>query len=285
MSNHDTDRAAKHGSTSEDDPSAIERDIERTRADMSDTLEAIQQKLSPSNLMDQALEYFQEGPAQAITNLGEIAARNPVPLALIGLGLGWIAISGLRSTAETPAYRGRRAPARGTVGRLADSAKESVTGAVSQVGQQAGQLYDSVRDKASQLADQAAEHVDTDRINSLVSRAGLPVRSFAESQPLLLGAVGLAIGAAIGASFSPTSVENRLMGATRDDLVGRAREMGQEQLHRVQDAAERTIETMREEVGNEGLTPGKAAETLSDKLTRVAEAGYNTAKEELTKDA
>ena len=273
------------GVTDDDDPSAIERDIERTRADMSETLEAIQQKLSPSHLVDQALGYFKAGPGTVMNNLSDIAIRNPIPLTLIGLGIGWVAVAGLRSgpssgrrhygdAAGYQAQPGYETSSHGgSMSRMADSARDA-----------AGRAYSSVREGASDLASHAASHVDTGRISGLVNRATSPVLGLAETQPLLLGAIGLAIGAVIGASFSTTQVENRLMGSTRDDLVRRARDMGEEQLHRVQAAAQRTMEVVKEEVSAEGLTPGQAAESLTDKVTRVAEAGYEAAKEELKKE-
>lgn len=288
MTMRDDDLTTRTGGTTttpaDDDPSAIERDIERTRADMSETLDAIQQKLSPAHLMDQALGYFKAGPGTMVSSLSDIAVRNPVPLALIGLGLGWVAVAGLRSGqssgrahyGEAAAYQGQpehSSRGGGTMSRMADSALGA-----------AGRAYSSVREGASDLAGHAAQHVDTGRISGVVSRATSPVLGLGETQPLLLGAIGLAIGAVIGASFSTTQIENRLMGSTRDDLVKRARDVGQEQLHRVQAAAERTIEAVREEVSNEGLTPGQAAESLTDKVTRVAEAGYEAAREELKKE-
>jgi hypothetical protein len=273
------------GITDEDDPSAIERDIERTRADMSETLEAIQQKLSPSHLVDQALGYFKAGPGTMMSSLSDIAVRNPIPLTLIGLGIGWVAVAGLRSGpsssrrhyGDAAGYQGQPDQDAGSYGgsmsRMSDSARNA-----------ASRAYSSVREGASGLAEQAASHIDTGRISGLVSRATSPVLGLGETQPLLLGAIGLAIGAVIGASFSTTPVENRLMGSTRDDLVRRARDMGEEQLHRVQAAAQRTMDAVREEVSAEGLTPGQAAESLTDKVTRVAEAGYQAAKEELKKE-
>lgn len=273
------------GITDEDDPSAIERDIERTRADMSETLEAIQQKLSPSHLVDQALGYFKAGPGTMVSSLSDIAVRNPIPLTLIGLGIGWVAVAGLRSGhlggrrhyGDAAGYQAQPDYDTSTYGGgmsgMADSARSA-----------ASRAYSSVREGASSLAGQAASHVDTGRISGLVSRATSPVLGLGETQPLLLGAIGLAIGAVIGASFGTTRIENRLMGATRDDLVRRARDMGEEQLHRVQAAAQRTMEAVKEEVSAEGLTPGQAAESITEKVQRVAEAGYQAAKEELKKE-
>src|SRR5690606_14145046 len=44
-------------------PEEIERDLEQTRAEVCSTLDAIQEKLTPGQLMDQALDYWRRsGP-------------------------------------------------------------------------------------------------------------------------------------------------------------------------------------------------------------------------------
>jgi hypothetical protein len=59
-----------------------------------------------------------------------------------------------------------------------------------------------------------------------------------ERYPLLLGAVSLAIGAAVGGSLRLSESENRLMGPTSDRFKQRAREMADEQLGVAKEAAE-----------------------------------------------
>src|SRR3546814_8910894 len=61
-------------------PDEIERDIERTRADMDETLDALQRKLSPGQLMDQALDYLRNGPGGLASNLGSRGREHPKPV-------------------------------------------------------------------------------------------------------------------------------------------------------------------------------------------------------------
>lgn len=77
-----------------DNPEAIERDIERTQDAIGDTIETIEQKLTPkeisrSVLGDSGQEWLREGV--------RIARENPVPLAMIALGAVW-----LLATSESP---------------------------------------------------------------------------------------------------------------------------------------------------------------------------------------
>jgi len=116
-----------------DDDADIEAerlDIERTRAHMSDTIDAIQDKLSPSNLADQAKETVRDatiGKAQdmvsnvsdtardAVSNVGDTARgagggfidtikQNPIPAALAGIGLGWLFMNARKSSSSS-SYR------------------------------------------------------------------------------------------------------------------------------------------------------------------------------------
>jgi hypothetical protein len=80
-------------------PEQLQRDIERTRVEMGNTLETIRQKMSPGELLDQALDYFKNnGPSQFTSNLGETVKNNPMPVILIGLGIGWLLMAGSRDS-------------------------------------------------------------------------------------------------------------------------------------------------------------------------------------------
>jgi ElaB/YqjD/DUF883 family membrane-anchored ribosome-binding protein len=76
-------------------PAHIEADIEKTREQMSETLNAIQEKFSPGRLVDDVMEYFQSDSAEHFgNNLVDSIKRNPLPVALVGVGLGWLMMSG-----------------------------------------------------------------------------------------------------------------------------------------------------------------------------------------------
>lgn len=66
---------------------AIERDIEQTQNNISDTVEALQQRLNPRALLDAVLGDEQNG-SQALV---AAAKRNPIAVGLIGAGALWLA--------------------------------------------------------------------------------------------------------------------------------------------------------------------------------------------------
>lgn len=82
-------------------PEEIEHDIERTRARLSSNIDAIQRKLTPGEMMDEAISYARTSlPADFGSNLNKAVRDNPIPVALIGLGVAWLAMQGK----QRPAY-------------------------------------------------------------------------------------------------------------------------------------------------------------------------------------
>ena len=76
-------------------PDEIMDEMERTRAEMDTTLTAIELRLSPGQLFDQGLHYLRSsGGAEFFSNLGGSAKQNPMPVALVGIGLAWLMASG-----------------------------------------------------------------------------------------------------------------------------------------------------------------------------------------------
>lgn len=76
--------------TATESPEQLEQQIARTRAEIDVTLDAIQEKLSPGRLLDQVMDYTKENGGAFAGNLGRSVRDNPVPVALLGIGLGWL---------------------------------------------------------------------------------------------------------------------------------------------------------------------------------------------------
>ena len=76
--------------------------------------------------------------------------------------------------------------------------------------------------------------------------------------PLLVAALGLAVGAALGGSLPPTETENRLIGETSDSLKRQAREMANAQFAEMTDAAGQIVENLQRQ-----YAPPEADEKLN----------------------
>jgi hypothetical protein len=110
---------------------------------------------------------------------------------------------------------------------------------------------------------------------------------FCTEQPLVLAGVGLAIGAAFGATLPQTETENRLMGESSAELKGRAQDFAQEQFAKGEEAAQAAApavkETAREATGEtteSAIGPSHAeASLVPDAMERERGGAKDTAEQ------
>jgi Protein of unknown function (DUF3618). len=70
---------------------AIERDIEADRRRIEEKIDAIQQRMSPGQMVDEVLAYTKSsGGGEYLANLGTAFKNNPIPLAMMGVSLAWL---------------------------------------------------------------------------------------------------------------------------------------------------------------------------------------------------
>ena len=75
---------------SQDRPEEVERQLEEDRAQIDRTLEALQSRLSPGQLLDQAMTYMRSSGGEVGSTLVNSAKQNPFPLILTSVGLAWL---------------------------------------------------------------------------------------------------------------------------------------------------------------------------------------------------
>lgn len=68
----------------------LEREIELQRTRVESTIDQIQQKLSPGQLVDELLAYTKGGGGEFLTSLQKNVTSNPLPVALLGVSLAWL---------------------------------------------------------------------------------------------------------------------------------------------------------------------------------------------------
>lgn len=71
-------------------PEEIEREIERERAGLTDALDGLQNKFSVESIARQVSDQFREHGGDIGRSVSEAVKRNPVALALTGVGLAWL---------------------------------------------------------------------------------------------------------------------------------------------------------------------------------------------------
>ena len=158
----------------------LEREAEETRARLEQTLGELRARMSPGQLFDQASDYFRNNSGRAyLGSLRDEVVHNPVPVALIGAGIAWLAISGTmgwrrgngrgdlaKDWGRTAGIaddlgHGGRGPsamqrARQTAEGWVDEARDAMSGArenASDVSERASTAYDETIGQARQAAE------------------------------------------------------------------------------------------------------------------------------------
>lgn len=82
--------------------SELQREIDADRLRIEDRIDAIQERMSPGQLIDEMLAYAKSsGGGEYVRNLGQSLKANPLPVALMGVSLAW-----LMAKQETPSSGG-----------------------------------------------------------------------------------------------------------------------------------------------------------------------------------
>lgn len=251
----------------------IQDEIERTRGEMATTLSAIERKLSPRQIMDQAVDTMRE-LASDQSRVGSVVRENPLPLALIGLGIGWLAISGAMSRSRSGAsstegsyesmegaagWGGTELSGASTYG-YAPGAEGSGYGTAGSAEYASGGGNGGMRERASQVTGEAGARLSqaTTGARARVSQWSRQARSSAsqaadrtwdayQEHPLTMGFVAVLVGAALGALVPVSRREEEMMKGTADDLVSRAREAGSEVMDKAARVADRAVQAAKDE--------------------------------------
>lgn len=224
------------------DPARLEREIDQQRADINHIVDALEDKLSPGQLFDRMVHFGKGNGREFAQNVGNAVKANPVPALLASVGLLWLYAS-----------RNEPAPAPG-IDRGGWTGSGEGPGMVDRARELGGEVSDTVsstwNQASSRVADAASHMADTahgarDSLLQQKDRAVQGYNHLLRDNPLALGAIGIAVGALLGAALPATEPENRLMGEASDQLADRAKEA-------VQSGADKARDVMQDmgEPGN-----------------------------------
>lgn len=214
------------------DPDALKREADAARANVGETLSALETKLSPGQLLDQTMGFVQRHGGELARNLGTTVKQNPIPLVLTGIGIAWL-IASNRSSERMESgvfHEAFDTSSDETSPGMGEKLRE---GAAS-VQERVGAAREKVADAASRVSTRA--HEARDRARAQAARARQGFSQMMDEQPLVLGVLAVALGAAIGASLPATRKEDELMGEARDQAFERVAEAGAEQLDKAREA-------------------------------------------------
>ena len=194
-----------------------------------------------------------------------------------------------------------RLPPRSSVAGAAGSARDRASGAASSTADAARHAGHSASHAAGSAAEAArrGSHDAADAFRSGSASAARGARHAGrgayragqraergliealQDEPLVFGAIAVAVGAAIGAALPSTRREDELMGEARDRLRDEAWDRGRESLHRAEHVAERAYEAASDTADEKGLKPKSGdGETLAQKAADVGRAATDAAKDE-----
>jgi hypothetical protein len=253
----------------------LERQAEQNRADVELTIDELRARLTPGQIVDEILSYARDGGRQFTANLGRQVTNNPLPVALIGAGLAWFMFgqdaggsasrASYRSQSTGPDVRGmtqtgdaaREAAGgvRQAAGDAADSvrhAAESAGHAVSETARSLGEGASSTYQAASSTVSEMAVRLGSkaSEMEDKALRATQDIVGQVKAQPLMLVGIGLVLGAAIGAAFPATDLENRVMGDTADEVKREAKQVASRQMDKAKEAAHEFVEDAVKAPGN-----------------------------------
>ena len=233
----------------------LKAEISETQDQLHQTLTAIQERLSPAHLAEQAKNSVRDATIGKVTHMaeqvGDTATRmvdqtrraasslpdpirnNPWPLALIGVGVAWFFVRSRSQASAGDWQRGdnrwQRSPSsgRGRWERSYGDGRAGYTSDMSPSDWSAGDVAGGVQEFANDARESARD---------LSQRTQARVGRTLDANPMLLGAVALAAGALVGTLMPGTDLEDSYMGETRDTLVESAREMAEDKVQELSQA-------------------------------------------------
>jgi hypothetical protein len=331
----------------------LESQAETDRSQIAATLDELRSRMSTGQIVDQALSYARgHGGAEFIRALGDQVKTNPLPVALVVAGLGWLmvgrppaprrtyapsivpddsigpggkslderfddlardsnaevagavrdstqgaaerarsAFAGDRDSAEqatSTAFdamataRDRAQNAAATAGEALSSAYGAASGAVGEIGRRTHGMRDRAFDVGRSTAARASQAGQS--VTEQAARAQNTISQLIHEQPLLVGAIGLAIGAVIGTGLPRSRREDELMGEASASLKATAAETAREQFAHVQESGGRIAEKVRSAAEDQGLTSESARSLVRDigtKVSAVSSAAKQGSEDEL----
>jgi len=250
-----------YGTRGDKSPEDIEREIEQTRSRLSRDIDELGNKLSPSNLKEEAKSAIKDAAQGAVSNVGEQARRtssrlvevireNPLPVIAVGAGVTWLLTQ--RSKSDVSGDRMARYAYTGPERRQGRSwqSGSGVSGKVSGVKESVSEAAGGVAERASELKDRASERIDEVSVQARwqTQRIKTNLEHAAEENPLAIGIGAAIVGLAIGLLLPGTQREDEIMGSARDQLVDRAGETVERAKDAAMEAGREVKETVKAEI-------------------------------------
>jgi hypothetical protein len=290
----------------------IRRDIEVARTDLRGTVDALERKLTIGQIVDEVWGRVgnRRSATSAASSVGDVFRDHPVPLALMGLGVAWLAVDKVTGSESDDANGhavGMHGRAEGRVGPYrGDEARHASSGPTAM--DKARDMASDATDKASALADKAkgvasdakerfgpggagdssegwsgqdegpgmtaraGEAVDRarDAASQTTKKAKRGFRSAMDEQPLALGAVAFGLGLASGLAAPSTSWEDSTMGRAADTVKDEAGSLAKEAAGDVKEVVADAANAAKEEAKHQSGTVKESVDAIATEAKETA---------------
>jgi hypothetical protein len=271
----------------------IERNLAQTRARMDNRLGELQDRLSPNQLVNDALSHFGgENGADFTQTLIAKAKANPLPAALVGVGLIWLMASSQRKQDRRPSahvdlparlrsaeagvvrledehpdiHASRLDDARGQVLGVARQAtdtassysqriKDAVASAAQSARETAHDLQSGILHTVGHLGDQARQGSDAFGAGGAASSRSLGgALASVTGNPIMFGTAAALVGLVAGVLIPVSDEEQQALGNMADQLRSKGRGLAQDIVDRGAQVAGDALGAAKDSAQAHGLT-------------------------------
>ncbi len=253
-------------------PEVLEQEIDAKRRSINNIVDSLESRFTPGQLIDQALAYTKGNGGEFFQNLGTTLKNNPVPTTLTGLSLAWLAMNQNKPFNPGPAHSGPG------LGEKIGDAFHNVTGALSSAGDGLRNAADSAKAKGQHMRDRASDslhrtgdslnesstafndnvHHMGNQLNAQASQLKGQLNQVMKEQPLVLAAIGIALGAAIGAALPTSKREDQLFGKASDKTLASVKAKGEQVYEAAKEQAKPVAQALKGKAdGTKGTAPAK----------------------------
>jgi hypothetical protein len=193
----------------------LQQEADAARVGLSSALDELKSSVTTTALTNGAMTFAKEGSSAVAKAAVDRAIANPLAAMLIGAGV--FMLMSTRKDGTSP------------LSDLVDSGKTAIKNAVGTAGETASMAAAAASDAVTGLAERASEQAQDAMARSQERGQGLTARGreqahklleqgqstfeqFAQEQPILVAALGVAVGAALGASLPLTRAEHDYLG-------------------------------------------------------------------------
>ena len=223
---------------------AIKAEIDQARDDMSETVNAIQERLRPASIAANAADSVKHAALDKARDIAEsdsvmYVRANPMATVMLGVGvvgLTWMLVGGRDGRSS----RQKLAQGNGTAG------------------------YGTKRQgQIGPALDQQRQHARSETQQFTAYAENAAQRAWNQS-PLLVGAACAVLGAIVGLTVPETDREHQLMGETRDQVMDTVHEAVRDKVTEVKHAATEAVSTVQNAAKRAAGLPSADDEPTND---------------------